>query len=69
MRDQIHPPRQKNETILEGGTKLGKIWENCKSRKRCVKPPYDRLLTNLVLRADYRSHPAARARECCWQSQ
>ena len=26
--------------------------------RRCANSPYDRLLTNPVLRADYRTHPA-----------
>ena len=40
---------------LEGGSRLGNFWDHCKSERRCSKPPYDRLLTNPVLRADYHS--------------
>ena len=55
MRDRPHPPTVRDQTILDGGIRLGKFWINCKSQKRCAKPPYDRLLTNPVLRADYRT--------------
>ena len=56
MRDRSHPPKSKSrdQTILDGGSKLGIFWSNCKSRKRCSQSPYDRLLSNPVLRADYR---------------
>ena len=39
--------------VLAGGARLGMFWNNCKSRMRCSKVPYDRLLANPVLRADY----------------
>ena len=40
--------------ILPSRSKLGHFWNNCKTRRRCGRPPYDRLLTNPVLRVDYR---------------
>ena len=58
MRDQTHPPKRSDQTVLEGGPKLGTFWAHCKSGRRCVKFPYDRLLTNSVLRADYRCSPS-----------
>ena len=45
---------------LPGGTKLGIFWMGCKNNRRCGRPPYDRLLTNPVLRADYRITAAPR---------
>ena len=47
-----HPPKSRDPTMLEGGTKLGIFWSQCKYKKKCRSPPYDRLLTNPVLRAD-----------------
>ena len=58
MRDRTHPPRSRDTTILDGGTKLGPFWSDCKRKKRCTRPPYDRLLANPVLRADYRYPPS-----------
>ena len=58
MWDRTHPPRYTDATVLEGGVKLGRFWTYCKFRKRCAKPPYDRLLANPVLRADYRCPPS-----------
>ena len=40
---------------LYDGVSLGGFWHDCKSRKRCGRSGYDRLLTNPVLRADYRT--------------
>ena len=60
MGDQAHPPKDNDRTILGGETKLGTFWRNCKCERRCGKPPYDRLLTNPVLRADYRITAAPR---------
>ena len=65
MGDRAQPPKSKNQTILEGGATLGQFWANCKYAKRCTRSPYDRLLTNPVLRADYRTtneRPAKRLR-------
>ncbi len=39
---------------LSSGTNIGRFWNNCKSERRCRMRPYERLLTNPVLRADYR---------------
>ena len=55
VEDQTRPPKLNNQTMLEGGARLGKFWANCKSEKRCAKPPYDRLLANPVLKTDYRA--------------
>ena len=46
---------RRDSTLLPGGGRLGVFWDNCKHRRTCERPPYDRLLTNPVLRADYRS--------------
>ena len=54
MRNRSQPPPYRDETVLDGGAKLGNFWSDCKRRKRCAKYPYDRLLTNPVLRADSR---------------
>ena len=40
-------------TELPDGCKLESFWKECKSRRKCERPPYDRLLINPVLRADY----------------
>ena len=62
MRDQEHSPQAKDQTRLDGGARLGTFWAHCKSKKKCTKPRYDWLLTNPVLRADYRTHPARHER-------
>ena len=54
MRGQTQPPTYTDQTILDGGAKLDKFWDNCKREKRCRKSPYAQLLTIPVLRADYR---------------
>ena len=51
--NQPYPPKAKDHTMLDGGVKLGWFWSDCKHNKRGAKTPYDRLLTNPVLRADY----------------
>ena len=48
-------PKQRDLTLLPGGGKLGVFWTNCKAKRKCRRQPYDRLLTNPVLRADYRT--------------
>ncbi len=58
MGKRIHLPNMRDPTVLEGVTRLGMFWNCCQTTKRCTKPPYDRLLTNPVLKADYRSHPS-----------
>ena len=57
-------PKAKDVTKLPGGSKLGRFWDNCKSERKCRRPPYDRLLVNPVLRADYLTNTSARA-ICC----
>jgi hypothetical protein len=32
---------------------VGSFWNDCKKDNRCVKPPYDKLLENLILKDDY----------------
>ena len=44
----------RDQAELPGGGKLGLFWNNCKHNRMCGRPPYDRLLDNPVLRADYR---------------
>ena len=53
MADQTAPPKQGDQTVLEGGAMVGRFWTECKRDKRCTRPPYDELLTNPVLKADY----------------
>ena len=55
MRGRVHPPRQKDTTILESGAKLGIFWSNCKRKRKCSEVGYNSLLTNPVLKADYRT--------------
>ena len=54
MVNRTHPPKRRDPTILDGGVRLGSFWDACKSKKRFARPPFDRLLTIPVLRADYR---------------
>ena len=49
-------PKLDEATPSGGGPRVGRFWHNCKSSSKCVRAPYDRLLTNPVLRADYRTH-------------
>ena len=51
---RVQPPTCRDQTLLEGGIRLGIFWNNCKHRKRCARSPYDRLLVNPVLKVDYR---------------
>ena len=54
MGGRAEPPKDAEQARLPGGgPKVGKFWTNCKTRKKCGRSPYDRLLTNPVLRADY----------------
>ena len=59
-RTRKHPLVRLHETEQErlpgGGPKVGTFWMHCKGGRRCRRPPYDRLLANPVLRADYRCH-------------
>ena len=54
---------QRDPAELPGGSKLGVFWDNCKSKRKCERAPYDRLLTNPVLKTDYRSQAAARDKQ------
>ena len=58
MTGRKETPKVMNATRLPGGVKLGKFWNNCKSMRKCRKPPYDRLLCNTVLS---RAYPAGAA--------
>ena len=55
MGDRTQPPRHRDPTRLDGGAKLGIFWKNCKCKQRCSEVPYNRLLINPVLKADYRT--------------
>ena len=55
MRHRTQPPNARDATILDGGTRIGNFWDHCKSRKKCMKAPYNHLLVNPVLRTDYRA--------------
>ena len=60
----MQPPKRRDETPLwGGGPRDGIFWRDCKRRRRCVRPPYDRLLDNPELRVDYRHQLAAREGE------
>ena len=54
MENRDDPPTVGEQTRLDSGVRVGGFWHNCKSRQKCTKAPYDRLLSNPVLRADYR---------------
>ena len=62
MTGRAEPPKQKIERarLLGGGPKVGTFWMDCKNRRKCGRPPYDRLLAHPVLRADYRNSTATR---------
>ena len=60
MEGRRKAPNTRDTTELPGGSKLGRFWVRCRHERSCGKPPYDRLLNNLVLRADYRSQTATR---------
>ena len=47
-------PTYRDSTELPGGGKRGWFWTECKKWRRCEVLPYDRLLSNPVLKADYR---------------
>ena len=53
-------PKFHDATKLPDVSKLGRFWADCKSLRRCGRPPYDRLLTNPFLRADYRNIKTSR---------
>ena len=60
MEGRERAPKWRDTTELPDGSKLGWFWVNCKSKRTRGRPPYDRLLTNPVLRADYHATAAAR---------
>ena len=65
MESRERPPKQDDTTGLPGGGKLGWFWGNCKNERKCGRSPYDRLLTNPVLKADYRDDIAVREGDGC----
>ncbi len=58
MEGRKRTPKGSESTKLSGGTKVGQFWQNCKWRRLCGRPPYDRLLNNPVLGADYQNAAA-----------
>ena len=54
MGNQIHPLTYRNETTLDDKAKIRVFCSECKYKQRCTKHPYDQLLTNSVLKANYR---------------
>ncbi len=57
MADRQTPPKHRDTAELPGlgDVRVGLFWVRCKTERRCGRPPYDRLLNNPVLRADYRT--------------
>ena len=53
MEGSTEPPKWNDTTPMAGAGKLGRFWLDCKRERKCGRPPYDRLLDNPVLRADY----------------
>ena len=53
MKNRTQTPSSRDQTMLEGGARLGRFWLACKNRKRCTKVPYNLLLTNRVLKTDF----------------
>ena len=61
MGGRAEPPKDtKQERVPSGGPRVGMFWAHCKSRRKCGRSPYDRLLTSPVLRTDYTVSSAAR---------
>ena len=57
MGGRAEPPKRTDTTRLPGGGPvIGTFWADCRGKRRCGRPPYDRLLANTVLRGDYRVH-------------
>ena len=48
-------PGREETRLPGGGPKVGHFWSDCKGKRKCGTPPYDRLLTNRVLKTDYRT--------------
>ena len=59
MEGREKAPTARDITKLPGGGKLGLFWHSCKTKRKCNRPPFDRLLMNPVLRADCRAVSAA----------
>ena len=55
MKGRATVPKHIDPTVLPGGGKLGRFWTNCKIRKACENVPCDRLLSNPLLKIDYRT--------------
>ena len=54
MEGRARPPKRGDKTRLPGGGPMvGPFWDKCRSQRKCTRPPYDRLLSNPVLKADY----------------
>ena len=63
MEGRAEPPKVREGARLPGERPvLWRFWMDCKSKRRCGRAPYDRLLSNPMLRADYRVQGAARGR-------
>ena len=57
MEGRTEPPKCRDETRLAGGgPKVGRFWNACKCERKCGRPPYDKLLSIPILKADYRIH-------------
>ena len=60
--NKLHPPPEDEDTPLDEGHTVGGFWAKCKWAELCVSDhrpgPFDRLLSNPVLRTDYRAHHA-----------
>ena len=60
MEGRKDAPKHGDPAELPGASMLWTFWMHCKYSKRCGRPPYDRLLINPVLRADYNNTTVAR---------
>jgi uncharacterized short protein YbdD (DUF466 family) len=47
------PPQNKTLWFSNETSRMGSFWNTCKSRLRCDKSPYDKLLENQVLKKDH----------------
>ena len=56
MGEREKAPKTLETAVLSNGSNIGIFWRHCKRLRRCGRPPYDLLLINPVLRADYRCH-------------
>jgi hypothetical protein len=56
MKNRDAPPPQRNKTLLVSdgaGASMGSFWNTCKTKLKCVKSPYDKLLENPALKKEY----------------